>query len=70
MLLSSFVLEQPYAAQCKCTSENPVKRKFNFGEDPKGEVRRTPIPRTPVNKGMKGRSPIRLAFLPHSRPFR
>jgi hypothetical protein len=25
----------------------------NFGESPKGEVRRIPIPRTPVNKGKK-----------------
>jgi hypothetical protein len=26
---------------------------MNFGECPKGEVRRIPIPRTPVNKGKK-----------------
>ena len=40
------------------TSQNPVKRKFNFRESPKGEVRRKSIPRTRVNKGKKrkGRS--------------
>jgi hypothetical protein len=40
------------------TSQNPVKRKINFRESPKGEVRRIYIPRTPVNKGKKrkGRS--------------
>jgi hypothetical protein len=26
---------------------------INFAESPKGEVRRIPIPRTPVNKGKK-----------------
>jgi hypothetical protein len=31
------------------TAENPVNTKF--AESPKGEVRRIPIPRTPVNKG-------------------
>jgi hypothetical protein len=36
---------------CILTSENSVKRKFNFGETPKGEVRRTLILRTRVNKG-------------------
>jgi hypothetical protein len=35
------------------TSENSVNRKFNFAEFYKGEVRRIPIPRTPVNKVMK-----------------
>src|SRR5215211_2263855 len=35
------------------TSELCIKRKFNFGESPKGEVRRIPIPRTRVNKGTK-----------------
>jgi hypothetical protein len=29
----------------------PEERKFNFAECPKGEVRRIPIPRTPVNRG-------------------
>src|SRR5215212_7742288 len=34
----------------------------NFREHLRGEVRRTPIPRTPVNKGKrKGRSPVGLA---------
>src|SRR5215212_1197814 len=33
------------------TSENSLKA--NFRECPKGEVRRIPIPRTPVNKGKK-----------------
>src|SRR5918995_6278380 len=36
-------------ARCE-TSKNSVKAKFNFRECPKGEVRRIPIPRTPVNK--------------------
>ena len=31
----------------------PEERKFNFAESPKGEVRRIPIPRTRVNKGIK-----------------
>jgi hypothetical protein len=30
------------------TSQNSVNA--NFGETPKGEVRRIPLPRTPVNK--------------------
>src|SRR5215204_29251 len=35
----------------------PVHRTINFRECPKGELRRIPLPRTPVNKGMKeGRS--------------
>jgi hypothetical protein len=38
----------------------------NFGELRQCEVRRIPIPRTPVNKGMKGLSPIRLALPPLS----
>jgi hypothetical protein len=33
------------------TSENYFNA--NFGECPKGELRRIPIPRTPVNKGKK-----------------
>jgi hypothetical protein len=33
------------------TSQNAVWA--NFAESPKGEVRRIPIPRTSVNKGMK-----------------
>jgi hypothetical protein len=38
------------------TAENSVYA--NFAEYPKGEVRRIPLPRTPVNKGKrrKGRS--------------
>jgi hypothetical protein len=40
----------------KRTSEN---QKAKFVESPKGEVRRIPIPRTPVNKGMnKAHSPL------------
>src|SRR5918995_5076849 len=34
------------------TSENSVKAKF--AESQKGEVRKIPLPRTPVNKGKKG----------------
>ena len=30
--------------------ENFVKRKFNFAEKITGEVRRIPLPRTPVNR--------------------
>jgi hypothetical protein len=38
---------------------------------PANGLLRMPIPRTPVNKvEKKGLSPIRLALLPHSRPFR
>ena len=36
------------------TSQNPVHAKF--AEDLQGEVRRTLIPRTSVNKGMKRRA--------------
>jgi hypothetical protein len=32
----------------------------NFGESPKGEVRRIPLPRTPVNKGNKRRARVVL----------
>jgi hypothetical protein len=42
------------------TAENCVKRKFNFRESPKGELRRKSIPRTPVNRGKReARSPQR-----------
>jgi hypothetical protein len=41
------------------TSENSVKWKSNFREFPNDEVRRIPIPRTPVNKdNKKGRVPL------------
>ena len=42
----------PYNIALTETSENAVYA--NFGESPEGELRRIPIPRTPVNKG-KGR---------------
>src|SRR5215217_1590273 len=49
------------------TSENSVNRKFNFAEFYKGEVRRIPIPRTSVNKGInKGRMPpLEAPLLPY-----
>ena len=34
----------------RATSENARQRKFNFRELRHGEVRRIPLPRTPVNK--------------------
>src|SRR5215208_7452462 len=43
-----------YARSGIRTSENAKKAKF--AECPKGEVRRIPIPRTPVNKGKKRRA--------------
>jgi hypothetical protein len=45
------------------TSQNPVKRKINFREGPKGEVRRIYIPRTPVNKGKKVAGPSTTGFV-------
>src|SRR5215211_7955458 len=44
------------------TSQNSVKRKFNFAESPKGEARRISIPRTRVNRGYLRR--LRLPRLP------
>jgi hypothetical protein len=48
------------------TSENSVKWKSNFRESPKGEVRRIPILRTPVNKGerMSGREILAATRVP------
>jgi hypothetical protein len=44
------------------TSENSVYA--NFAESPNGEVRRIPIPRTPVNKGKKRRAGVALKSKP------
>jgi hypothetical protein len=54
-----------YARSCIRTSENSVKRKFNFVEIVKGEVRRMPLPRTPVNTSGHGASDLPLGADEH-----
>jgi hypothetical protein len=41
------------ARGCENDLSDSFKWKFNFREDPKGEVRINSIPRTPVNKGKR-----------------
>ena len=53
-----------------CLHSSPLMAS-NFRECPKGEVRRIPIPRTPVNKvKKKGHSPVGLDPSHSSRPCR
>src|SRR5215213_4223817 len=47
--LHAFAIAELRRTPCMRSSQNPQKAKF--AESPKGEVRRIPIPRTPVNKG-------------------
>src|SRR5215203_6208576 len=49
----------PTIAYCYLSVAIGLRTQANFGESPKGEVRRIPIPRTSVNKPQK-----RTAFLP------
>ena len=46
-----FVLKVINQVRSRAASANGLHP--NFGEDPKGEVRRIRLPRTPVNKGKK-----------------